>query len=180
MFACFQSELIWSTTQTDHFRDCIHQCNFSTVLLKRTVPTCSNQIHSVTLSPSMLPSSPTSVCECSSQKLITRTVSLSPFFALKCAVLFDVMFCSYPLHCSGKILLITKEVPFYFVCPFSTMSSYGQGKKFHTYCLDNYLTLQRVERNTQTAQLPCLPCRLSSCIQKAFLHQCPALPICNT
>lgn len=130
------------------------------------MPTCSNQTHSVTLSPSMLPSSPTSVCECSSQKIITRTVSLSPFFALKCAVLFDVMFCSYPLHCSGKILLITKEVPFYFVCPFSTVSSYGQGKIFHTYCLDNYLTLQRVEPNTQTAQLPCLPCRLSSCIQK--------------
>lgn len=93
----------------------------------------------------MLPSSPTSVCKCSSQKIITRTMSLSPLFALKCAVFFDVMFCSYPLHCSGKILLITKKVPFYFVYPFITMSSYGQGKIFHTYCLGNYLSLQRVE-----------------------------------
>lgn len=46
----FKSELIWSTTKTDHFRDWICQCRFSTSLLKRTVPSGRNHTRCVALS----------------------------------------------------------------------------------------------------------------------------------
>lgn len=61
-------------------------------LVKRIVPTCRSHVCSVTLSPSMLPSSSPSACECSSKKW-TEILHLCHLY-LKRVLLFYVTFCS--------------------------------------------------------------------------------------